>query len=54
MISIYNNFSWSYIYPGMDPIILQYIYMLSLLQRAFRKRNIYFIAKAQESTGVSG
>ena len=28
--------------------------MSSLLQRVFRKKNIYFIAKVQESTGVSG
>ena len=36
----------------MDAVNSQYIYMSSLLQRAFWKKNIYFITKEQESTAV--
>ena len=35
----------------MDPVNLQYIWMSSLLPRVFRKKNIYFIAKAQKAQG---
>ena len=53
MILIYNYFLRWYIYPWMDPVIPQYIYMSSLLQRVFWKKNLYFIVKAHESTAVS-
>ena len=54
MISTYDYFSRSYIYPWMDIVNPQYIYMSSLLKRTISGKSTYLIAKLQESTLGSG